>query len=282
MPTKPIATFLLLLITLPARATLLLHYSFDEAPPGSAAPAADTGANTPAPGTFQNGAIRVSTTPGNASPSALWLPNANSRLSTLLDVDKINALPTLTITMWINVQSFHPGYNVLMSDAPSSPIPAGQGGWVWRARGPGGALAPTSFEADFIPVYPDTGSSLFDTFISPIYNASNTWLFLAVTLDGSSVNYYAGNESSLPAPYSYHYIGWPALTNDTPFILGAAEGASDQSPDIFLDDIRIYDTPLDSAALNAIRLANLPDPATPLAFLISLPLFLLRPSPRSV
>jgi hypothetical protein len=67
---------------------------------------------------------------------------ANNYVGTTADVQKIDALSEMTVTLWFNLQSAPLNNDCLVSDCPSGFPPAGQGGWELYIVNPfGGALS---------------------------------------------------------------------------------------------------------------------------------------------
>jgi hypothetical protein len=249
-------------------ATLLLRYNFDEASSGNAT-ALDLGTGTPAPGIFVGGATRTSNTPNGFSLGAVDLTTAGA--GTFIDGGdpiKLSALSSFTLTAWINLQGTPTGNLRIMSKQGVGPAFSG---FTWNVADPvtgagtrtasnfglrlfiGGSLG---FQSDPMP----SGLSI---------NADNVWAFIAVTYDAAggagNVSYYVGDAIAQAALASITTVNAGSVTDTTAkFGVGYTDAAptADTAPPGYLDDIRIYDGVLQPAEVEAVRLSNIPEPAS--------------------
>ncbi|CAN5208489.1 hypothetical protein BH23VER1_BH23VER1_10280 [soil metagenome] len=242
-----------------APAALLLHYSFDESASGSL-PALDGGAAPPAPGTFVGAAERTGNTPGGFSVGALDIDQPNSFV-TAGDVDKLDGLSQLTLAGWLNLQAA-PGHgNRIMSKQDATSF----GGFSFALNNPTeGAAERRADNFQLNMALGGDGGFTFNTSGADL-DADNTWIFVAVTYDGTTaannLKFYWGDPltpvAQLGADLSSTSGQLPSLTQE--FKVGAqSEGTV--SPPAWFDDIRVYDEVLDLEALDGIRLANVPEP----------------------
>jgi hypothetical protein len=249
-------------------ATLLLHYNFDEASSGNIA-ALDLGTGVSAPGVFVGGATRTSNTPNSFSLGAVNLttPGAGTYIDGG-DPAKLSGLSSFTLTAWINLQGA-PGGNlrIMSKQAGGTSFP----GFSWNIADPvtgigtrtasnfglrlfiGGSLG---FAGDPTP----SGLSI---------NADNVWAFIAVTYDAASgvgnVNYYVGDAIAQAVLASTTTIGVGSVNDSTAkFGVGYTDAAptSDTAPPGYMDDIRVYEGVLQAAEVEAVRQANIPEPAS--------------------
>jgi len=258
-----------------ARASLLLQYSFDEAGTG-ATPAINGGSlGSAANGTFDGNATRTSSTPNNYSLGALRLNTPAGGFNSVGTSANIPALApsTLTITTWLNVQDDRSlVYDVIASDQNYN-LNLGWNFYFVRAAGdPNQRTLHLQVNAGDVPA-------------SVAVSGTNQWQFVAVTLDmtapNTPVKFYIGDVSSAVAQVGITRIPtFASLTSNNANQLlqvgNNALGAPDRAPNAFMDDFRIYNTVLDSTALNAVRLSDLiPEPSA--AVLLGVGALLLAP-----
>jgi hypothetical protein len=256
------------LLALPApAATLLVNYNFDEASSG-AIPALDLGTGMPAPGLFVGGATRTSNTPGSASLGALDLNTAGA--GTFLDGGdpiKLSGLSSFTLTAWINLQGSPTGNLRIISKQGSGSFP----GFSWNIADPVSGVG-TRTAANFGLRLFVGGNIAFGFDPAPTglsINADNVWAFIAVSYDAvggiGNVNYYVG-DAIIPAGLASTTTIEAGAVNDSTakFGVGYTDAAptADTAPPGFLDDIRVYDGVLQAAEIEAVRQANIPEPAS--------------------
>jgi hypothetical protein len=250
-----------------AGAELVLHYTFDETS-GDTVNAVDSGASPAAPGIFAGGATRVANTPGGFSARALDLTAngaVDNYVTTGTDVDKLDGLSELTATMWVNLQGDPSRGDRLLSDQPAFPPlpPAGEGGWNWRFDDVSDdPLSADSFRMNF-EWYRSFGNTAQGSGYTSqtTLNGAGRWVFLAATFNGNFGDMFAGDETSSPI-----FIGgvggasFGLQDNSVEFLVGESLASGDQTPPAWIDDVRIYDEILTIGQLDAIRMANLPEP----------------------
>ena len=246
-------------------ATMLVRYTFDE-PSGDAI---DTGAAPGADGMLINNATRTTHTPGGYATQALDLiSGAASGAGNYLDagnVPKIGGLSQLTLTTWLNLQTDEGGNDRLLSTQNEGPL---YEGFAFNLNNPNtGDRAAGNFrlylflgaEKGFVyaPSDVDTG-------------ADNEWKFLAVTYDGTqtenNLKYYVGGVGTPVTQLGSTQTadGGALLASPANFALGHLSWlpTTELAPPGYMDDARVYDEVLDLAALNGVRLENVPEPAT--------------------
>ena len=241
-----------------ASADLQLHYNFDEAASGDTA-ALDLGVAPAAPGTFQGGATRTSDTPGGFSLGAADLSAANTYVTTT-DADKLDGLGPLTLSAWVNLQAAPAHGNRVMSKQVAS---GNFDGFSFAFNNPtAGTIAVDNFALNLAL----GGTGGFGFFVSEQdLNAANDWVFVAVTYDGDgSVMFYSGGDETAAATGSLGgtlFAGVPTpgtlVDNIMDFRVGAQSAGTISAP-VWIDDVRVYNEVLDQAALETVRLANLP------------------------
>ncbi|MBA4149067.1 MAG: hypothetical protein H0X66_13210 [Verrucomicrobia bacterium] len=259
--------------------TLLLRYTFDESA-SSSVDAVDTGATPAANGVF-TGADRVATTPGGFSTGAMNSTGAAAPDSLKYviasdengEVDKLDGLTSFTLTAWINVQELPNGNRRILAKQAGS---TDGFSWNFSDSAATGRSAGNFGTRLFIG---GTEGFAFDG-VNNTIDADNKWVFIAVTYDGTdggaavnNVKYYVGDTTATATNQSTTTItGGTTNPSDVPFgvgYTGAAPTALLNFPG-WVDDARVYSGVLDAAALDVVRLENLPS-SGPTAVLITNP-----------
>lgn len=242
----------------PLQAELRLHYAMDGYGFGDRGPA-------PTAAATEFGTVNVAKdTPAGFSCGALDTTASGSNyLTTGADVNKIDALPAMTVTFWLNLRANPQNYDCIMSDNPglASAPPAGTGGWDVHIEGSGGSPTADNFKMSFM-VCQSSGSVInCNGSGSAAINADHKWVFVAVTYDASRIQrYYVGSETVPAAQSGSTFIfSFPLLDNSTEFRVASDTAAPsvDRTPPAYIDDVRIYNTALTLAQINAIRVENL-------------------------
>jgi hypothetical protein len=237
----------------------VLRYTFDDsAATDLVAPAAN---GTLVPGT--TGAGFVTNTPsgtgraystGNGSDGT-----ADAGYISAGDAAKLDALPAVTVTAWINLQA-NPATTTVVERIVSDGGVA-SGGFDLSVMGTATALSLITFERG------STGGTSVAS--ASTINASDRWVFVALTYDGSlttgNVNYYVGSPTAAAAP-----LGGPLTRNAGPLtantlafeVAGTGESSGDRTPRAFIDDVRVYNGVADLAFLEGVRSENVPEPGS--------------------
>lgn len=243
----------------------MLRYAFDEAASGTAS-ALDSGSGTPAGSTFVGAATRTNSTPGGFSVAALNVNGANGSHHYLSggDADKLDGLSNLTITCWVNFQST-PAVNDRIVGKLFSDGTRATGFDLRVVSPPSGSMAATNFGLGFAQINAQLLSGLPTLTASAVFSAGNAWTFLAVTYDGASVRFWRGATQTTVTQAGgtlakLATFGTPADTSADFRIGSTAASSSDRTPPGWFDDVRIYDTALSSAELEAVRTENVPAP----------------------
>lgn len=245
----------------PASAELLLHYAMD------GPEYADRGSPPAAPGTAVSNDYATSTsdTPGGFSCYALDVDYfyGSSYLTTETDVDKIDALPAMTVTFWLNLRSSPQAYDYIMSDMPglaSSP-PAGTGGWGIHIEGVDGDPRATNFSLAFEVSKSIGGYISAEYSVSSAINAYNKWVFVAITFDSYKfLRYYLGDETNVATQIGDTFLySYDLLDNSSEFRVASdtSHPDADHTPPAYIDDVRIYNVALTQSQIDAIRQENL-------------------------
>jgi hypothetical protein len=255
----------LLLASAPLRATELLQYSFDDYTNASFTL---DGSPNPTNGFFSGTATRTSigNTP-NGQGYALDVVGSNSGSQNWLTVsncDKLSPavgyITNMTITFWINLQGNPAASDRILSKEVVTP----KSGFGVQFYAPSsGTFAATNFEIAFGA---NTVNGLNKSY--PL-NAANKWIFCAVTYDGTqpagttgyqNLFYYTGTPSA-----GVSLLGTPNVANNgyitnaptVPLRIGSTPASgSDRTPPAWIDDVRVYDSVLSLAQIEAIRQQN--------------------------
>lgn len=134
--------------------TPVLRYVFD-----TTGTQRDLGIAPTANGTLSGGATTAYNSPLSFSCRSLDLSAGGSGyVTTGADINKLDALPALTATFWVNLRAAPAVDDCFLSDSPSGIPPSGQGGWEIRV-GSGGTPTANNFQMSF-GVSRSTGSVL--------------------------------------------------------------------------------------------------------------------------
>ena len=237
----------------------LLRYSFDEASSGTT-PALDSGTDLAAPGTFAGDAGRTGNTPGGASLGAFTAPTTGDGHVDGGDADKLDGLGPMTLTAWINLQAAPANGNRIMSKQVAS---GNFDGFSFAFSNPSsGTISATNFRLNLGL----GGAGGFGFFVTGSnLSASNEWVFVAATYDGSGgVSFYSGDVDSAAASAGSTLLAGVAtpgtlVANDRAFKV-AAQSEGTVAPPVWIDDVRVYNEVLNASALDGVRLDNVPEP----------------------
>src|ERR1035441_5067928 len=161
-----------LLAVQPARADLLLRYTFDETDLTNT-PALDGGIAPAANGTFVNKATRTTKTPSGTG-LALDLSDGISDWVSVGNPAKLNGLSSFTLACWLNLQADPAANDRLMEKQGAD------GGLGWRIITPTtGTISATNLRLSLqfaLVAEADTANLVL---------ATNQWIFLALTYDST-------------------------------------------------------------------------------------------------
>jgi hypothetical protein len=243
----------------------LLHYTFDEA----SGPALDSGSGTPSPGTFEGGASRSANTVAGSGYAADFTTESPYGYILSGDADKLDGLNQLTLTTWLNVSAYTSGNHRLMSKQAAGTF----GGFSWNmnATPNSGTVGPDNFRLGlFLGNNVNSSAGNFTSgFSNDDVGADNTWVFLAVTYDGTAatdnVRFYMGGVNT-PVTMVGTPLTLAQLTIDggpARFGVGFTEAAATANTSVIglQDDVRVYGTTLGFGDLDAIRLQAVPEPS---------------------
>ena len=249
---------LFLLSAIPGFAgTRLLHYSFDE---GSGTVTEDVSGSAPeAPGQLMGNAGWTEATP-RASGHALNISSGES--GDYVDsgpVEKLAGLTQFTVTLWINLQGAPNSLDRILSTSEQGSF----GGFDLHIVKPlNGNLAPSNFSLG-LAVNGNVDSAV--TVASEGMNADMSWVFVAVTYDGTleadNVNFYAGSSSKpsyLLDSRSRSISSGPVSQSIGSLRIGST-GASrqDRTPPAYIDEVQIFEGVLSLSQIDVIRKAAL-------------------------
>lgn len=254
----------------------VVHWTFDEVGGGNTA-AIDIGAAPATNGTFGATATRTTDTPGGQPGFALDVSPAGT--TSIVDGGnpiEVDTLAQFTFSSWVKVTGtthYNEGGSTnvrLLAKQSSTPL---FDGFSWNLNAP---LAGTGSNNNFrhgLFVGGETNFA-FAFADADIVDRGGDWLFLAVTYDGNSTadntRFYVGDETTpvMQLGNSQTINAGPVFpsntsnggTADARFGIGFTDAAptADTALTGYQDDVRVYDAILDLAALEQVRLANLP------------------------
>ncbi|MBA3484633.1 MAG: hypothetical protein H0T51_22745 [Pirellulales bacterium] len=246
-----------------ALAQPVLRYTFDEA----TGAALDTGTAPLTDATLEGGAVRSADTPSGSGMSLDMRvdgPHAHLLGSDASDVD---GLAALTLTTWLKVQTYLDATSNNKRLVSKQAATATFDGFTFNMNA-------SRIDAGIDPpVGPDSirlglflgGDLGFASALSDAYVDATQWIFLAATYDSQTaeINYYTGGVST---PVTQ--LGTTQTLALNPNIIDGmdarvAVGLTDAAPTAdtsvtgWQDDVRVYSSALDLAALDAVRLENL-------------------------
>lgn len=237
----------------------LLRYTFDE----GGGQALDSGTAPLTPGDLVGGATRTTDTPGGFSPFAVDFTNETPYAHVLEgDAPDLDGLGQLTLTTWLKVSQYASGNNRLSAKQNGG---ANFDGFSWNmnATPNSGPVGPDNFRLGMFL----GGSAGFASAFSNDDVGAVAWTFLAVTYNSASgaVSFYRGDVAT---PVTQ--VGTTQTVN-AGILDGLAArygvGFTDAAPTAntsvigFQDDVRVYGVALSAAALDQVRLQNIPEPA---------------------
>lgn len=218
----------------------------------------------PAPGVFNAGATRTANTPGGASLGALDAVDGNVIGG---DADKLDGLSTATFTAWINLQGAPANGNRVFTKQNGAS--ATFDGFSFALSTPN---AGTIGAGNFAMNLAAGGTSFGFNRSNADLDAADKWIFVAATFNNGAVEFYSGDESAAAAA-----LGSTVLSGTNPAALAAnandfrvaTSSTSNVSAPILIDDVRVYDEALSLAGLEAVRLANVPEPTSTAALALA-------------
>lgn len=225
-------------------ADLVLRYNFDE----ESGDALDSSGVEPAAnGAFAGEAVRINDTPSGTGHAldVVGGNNANNNYVSAGNPDKLNDLVSgITLAWWMNLKALPAQSDRVMEKLSSS------AGFGVRFGSPG---ATTTTMA--LGVNTTSGASS-----SPAIGSLNTWIFCAVTYDGSkssqNVQWFIGSQTSPVSISSLATYNRGPINNTTnAFRVGSTPATSaDRTPAAWFDDVRVYNAVLPMAAIEQIRI----------------------------
>ncbi|HEX6963993.1 MAG TPA: LamG-like jellyroll fold domain-containing protein [Lacipirellula sp.] len=267
MSVRQFVASALLVALVPAlsAAAPLLQWTFDEAS-GNALDTGDAPAND---GVLTGGAVRSSNTPSGFG-SSVDLRNDSPYAHVLGgDAAKLDGLSALTLTTWLNVESYTSGNHRLVAKQASGNF--GGFNFSMNAAPNDGAVGPDNFKIGlFLGNNVSSGAGDFGfAYATTDVDAANKWVMLAVTYDSSlasdNTRYYIGGVNT-PVTQLGAPVTLPQLTVDgglARFGVGFTDAAPAANTSVigYQDDVRVYGSALDLAALEAVRLEGaVPEP----------------------
>ena len=245
--------------------TPALAYSFDESASG-VTPALDSGLAPATSGSFVGVATRTAGGIAGSPTAALSLVGGSGQVTPGVATD-LNALSSMTLTMWVNVRdaALPLGGKRLIGTAPANPGSPPTGTRTWYLGfddfNLGGSRA-----ARFRPTFGVAESSVGGNYgatamTSPdTLDASQKWVFLAISFEGgwipnsSLVTMYAGGSGAEVAMLNIGAFNGSSLNGFNPQNLLIGDPTGDLP--VWIDDVRIYSQALGQADVERIRQAG--------------------------
>jgi hypothetical protein len=245
----------------------LLRYTFDEA----SGNAIDTGSAPNVDGTFEGGATRSSDTPSGTGSSLDMRTEAPVAFLLGGDPTDIDGLEMLTLTTWLKVEAYPgvgSGNKRLLANQGGD---ASFGGFSFNMNSTTNSMNPATadeFRLGFFAGSPSTFTFAAEFSDADVIGASD-WTFLAVTYDTviGEVKFYSGDvdtpvtQLGMTQPTDLPNAGpvQGAEGFDSRFAVGLTDAApaADTSVQGWQDDVRVYGSVLDLAALEAVRMENI-------------------------
>lgn len=268
---------LVIVLVFPAAALAepLLWYNFNE----SAGNALDSGDPPPADAALLGGATRSSNTPSGFGSSLDLRADSPYAHALAGDANKLDGLPALTLTTWLNVEAYPSGNHRLLSKQAAGNF----GGFSWNmnATPNTGPVGPDNFRLGlFVGNNVSSGPADFASgFSTDDVDAHNKWVFLAVTYDGTqaanNTKFYIGGVNT-PLTQLGSDLTLAQLTVEggtANFGVGytGAAPAANTSVIGLQDDVRVYGRALSAAELEGVRFeGTIPEPSSLALFLVAL------------
>jgi len=229
----------LFLCAQPIQAALLLQYNFDDAT-GNAIDS--SGATPSANAVFTNLATRTPNTPTgigyalDVSSSA----TTNNYVYATAPAKLAVVLTNLTLMTWLNLRANPTANDRLMGNVTAS------SGFDFYLNNASASAAQFGFRKN------GTGGG---TASLAGVDASNKWVFLAVVYDGTNLSFYTGTPTSLVGQWGTNFALTGNIAASTAdFRIGSTPASTlDRTPPAWFDDVRVYNSALSLAQLEAIR-----------------------------
>jgi hypothetical protein len=240
----------------------IVQWTFDEAASNTAANTGSLSGYTLTTRDSANAGANLRTAPGvsglgNAIDFSAGATMGNSSGPYAFNnTQTIGALSALTVTGWFKTdgaQTLSSGTATLLRNYTSG------------ANATGFQITTTSNNRLQIALGSGSGASTFSSLSNDaLMSQASTWVFFAVTWNGSSVQWYVGDEDA-PVTVSGTSGAYTGSLGAGPnsIVLGrsGSTGTSAQGFDGLLDDIRIYDSALGLSQIEAVRASAIPEPS---------------------
>lgn len=189
---------------------------------------------------------------GGPAGNAISGVNGSGGVSHSADIDALDTATELTITGWYKssdaISDLNTSSRILQDDGfiLFGNNNTTDGGLLFQFLTTGGAVnAFSSFDSSF--------------------NQNDTWIFFAFSWDnnggGGAWNFYNGTDTTSVVGQGSGTVTGTLLNGTTALAIGNGPGFN-RPFDTSLDDIRIYNSSLDSTAIENIRLEAVPEPST--------------------
>ena len=263
----------------PCEGALILEYNLNQS---SGTTAYETsGFGSPANGTLNGGATWVNSSPSGSGYS-LSLDGVNGTNVDAGTVSKTASLSAFTLTMWVDLTAAPANLDRLFSTLSSGTL---LGIDFFIASPTIGTLSASNFtlglgvNGNSAPAVANAGAGM---------SANNTWAFVAVTYDGTTVSnnttFYSGGVSTSSSQLGTvkSITSGSVSATPGPLMIGdTAASAADRTPSAYISGLRLYDTALNSAQIEAVRIATVPEASTVAMFGVGAGFVFLRVRSRS-
>jgi len=237
----------------------VLRYTFDEA----SGAALDTGTGPATDGTLQGGATRSADTPSGSGMSLDLRTDGPYAFLEAPDTADFDGFSAFTLTTWLKVEAYPSGNMRLVAKQSGTATFEGFTFNMNSTTNNGNPAAPDNFRLGLFIGSADA----FDFGFSDVDAGAADWTFIAATYDSAlgEIKYFTGDAdtpvtqlgstaflATIPGPT-------PVDGADARFAVGLTDAAptADTSVTGWQDDVRVYSSALDLAALDAVRLENL-------------------------
>jgi hypothetical protein len=216
------------------------------------------------------GAIRSLDTPSSLSPFSVDFRTESPYAHVLgEDAAKLDGMNQLTLSTWLNVSEYLSGNHRLMSKQAAGTF--GGFNFSLNATPNDGPVGPGNFRIGlFLGNNVSSGASDFGAaFSTADVDAHNKWVFLAATYDSTqaagNTKFYIGGVNT-PVTQLGGDLTLPQLTVDggtARFGVGFTDAAPTANTSVIglQDDVRVYNSALSVAELDAARQSIVPEPS---------------------
>jgi hypothetical protein len=257
--TRALVFVVLSLAAASAAAQPVLRYTFDE-PSGNAL---DTGAGPATDAALVDGATRSTDTPSGSGMSLDLRTDNPIAYAAAPDTAEFDGFTALTLSTWLKIEAYpsNPSNNKrLVAKQAADATFSGFSFNLNAAPNNGNPAAPDNFRLGLFVGSADA----FDFAFSDADAGAAAWTFIAATYDSAvgEIKFYTGGVSTPVTQLGstlFTALNPTPLDSNAQFAVGLTDAAptADTSVTGWQDDVRVYSSALDLAALEAVRMENL-------------------------